>query len=139
MKTKLIAVIFLLSTAALFAGETLLSMFTAKSDGTAITVRWQPVSESNLQRYEIERSKGEDVYQRINTQVADGSPTYEYVDEEAFMKGAGGDRVQESSVYSYRIKIYRKDGSYDFSDVAYVTHNVSSIKKTWGMIKEMFR
>jgi hypothetical protein len=40
---------------------------------------------------------------------------------------------------SYRLRIVRDDQSAGYSNTVTVTHSVSGIKRTWGMIKEMFR
>jgi len=55
---------------------------------------------------------------------------YEFVDQTAFKTTA--------SVYQYRIRIVAQDGT-TYSKVMVVSHNVSSVKRTWGSLKAMFR
>jgi hypothetical protein len=42
-------------------------------------------------------------------------------------------------MYSYRIKVIAFDNSVSYSNIVSVSHSVSGIRRTWGMIKEMFR
>ena len=51
----------------------------------------------------------------------------------------GGNSVSAESEYSYRLKVFFKDHTYKYSDEINVTHKTSSIRRTWGMIKEMFK
>jgi hypothetical protein len=55
-----------------------------------------------------------------------------------FAKGDGSNDVQNNQL-QYRLKLVRPDKSFTYSNSVSVTHSVSSIKRTWGMIKEMFR
>jgi hypothetical protein len=51
----------------------------------------------------------------------------------------GNDDLMSQKTYSYRLKIIFSDNTYIYSDIALVKHKPSSIRRTWGMIKEMFR
>lgn len=124
------------------ASDSVIQSFTAESSGDNVTVRWSTSDESLVKRFEIERSVGEQNYKRIHIITAKGVPSnYNYRDEEAFMKEEIEYRpdLQSQNFYTYRIKVIYKDNTSNFSDVAYVRHNTSSIRRTWGMIKEMFR
>jgi hypothetical protein len=124
------------------ASDSILQSFTAESSGDNVTVKWTTSDESIIKRFEIERSVGDQNYKRIHSVIAKGSPSnYSYRDDEAFMKDdiEYTPDLQSQNFYSYRIKIIANDNTATFSDVAYVKHNTSSIRRTWGMIKEMFR
>jgi hypothetical protein len=41
--------------------------------------------------------------------------------------------------YSYRLKAVYTNGSSHYSDEVRVNHTINSIRRTWGMIKEMFK
>ena len=57
---------------------------------------------------------------------------YEYVDETAY-KSSG-------TLYYYRIAIVDNSGQTTYSNSVPVLHdNISSVKKTWGSIKALFR
>jgi len=120
------------------AAEASLEYFTAKSDGRAITVQWRSNVENNIRSYEIERSNDGKSFRYLKSVNATGSNSdYRYTDEEAFMKGDGESVL--SSSYSYRLRIIGKDNTITYSNQTNVSHAVSGVRRTWGMIKEMFR
>lgn len=132
-------VLCLFCTAVLFAMEVGVSSFTAKSNGTDITLNWESSREVELQSYEIQRStQSQGDFKSVATISAKGiASRYEFVDENAYMKGGSGSTT-EGTVYYYRLKM-SGNGKTTLSDPITVTHNVSSVRRTWGMIKEMFR
>ena len=139
MKIKTVILLILIATASLYAVDNLLESFNARSDGKNITIEWKSTDESNISRYELERTNTSNNFSYLTTQYTKGSyNTYKYIDEEAFMKD-GNTGTLIKNIYTYRIKIVKKDNSVSYSNVVTVTHNVSGIRRTWGMIKEMFR
>ena len=143
MKKQFILVLMMLFvSAAIYAGTTLIESFTAESGGNNVTLRWKSSSEENTGRYEIERSSDQIVFQKIDSKDAVGNANqYSYIDEEAFYKKDNNGKIDlaAKNIYYYRLKIVYKDNSAIYSDIVNVTHKASSIKRTWGMIKEMFR
>ncbi|OGU41404.1 MAG: hypothetical protein A2X61_13130 [Ignavibacteria bacterium GWB2_35_12] len=139
MKIKTAILLLCFATASLIAGDNLLDSFNAKSDGKNITIEWKSADESSVSRYELERTNSANNFTYLTSQDAKGSYySYKYVDEEAFMKD-DNTGTQNKSIYTYRLKIVKKDNSVSYSNNVTVTHNVSGIRRTWGMIKEMFR
>jgi len=104
----------------------------ARSDGNDITIQWGTTEESLVQEFVIERQGGtEPDFVAIGSVPPKGSNSfYEFVDQTAFKT--------TTSVYQYRIKIVAADGI-TYSKVISVAHNVSSVKRTWGSLKAMFR
>ena len=143
MKRLIFIILFVLSAIALvFASDGVVKSFSAESGGDFVTVKWATDNESNVKLFEIERSTADNNFKKIHQKLSQGkSSTYSYLDEEAFMKQDGGSNpdLKSQSIYSYRIKVVYKDNSTSFTDEAYVAHKPSSIRRTWGMIKEMFR
>lgn len=138
MRTITAIALFLSSTALLFAMEITIASFTAKSDGKDITLRWESTKETQVLHYEVLRSmQNTNDYKTIATVAAKGSSSYTFIDEDAYMKGNGG-TTTNGTLYSYRLRIVGDSGT-TLSDPISVTHNVSSVRRTWGMIKEMFR
>lgn len=134
-----IAVLVLSSLVALAVQVTIQS-FTARSTGTAIIVEWKSASEPDITSYELERASDDQVFRHVSTVTAKGSnQPYAYNDDEAFGKRDGNDGSIARNYFTYRLKIVRADKSFVYSNTIGVSHNVSGIKKTWGMIKEMFR
>jgi hypothetical protein len=113
--------------------------FKAISTSNGVSITWKSKSEANYKSYEVERSIDAVSYKSIITKDASGSNnTYTFIDEEVFKQTGGKNEIQQSKYY-YRLKVNFKDGSSDKSDEIYVIHQTSSIRKTWGMLKEMFK
>lgn len=138
---KILTAFLVLATAVLASGN-FLSTFTANSDGDVVTLRWTTIDESSLSTFEIERKGSEGTFTVIDEKEAKGSPSsYEYIDDNDLMKetGKNENKVQSDSRYFYRLKLVNNDNSYEYSNTVQVSHKTNSIRKTWGMIKEMFR
>jgi hypothetical protein len=127
-----ILVIFLLVAGSAFSGA-FLDFFNGRSDGDNIVLEWKTRSESNLQRYEIQRKAGSSgEFVTLATVPPKGSNSlYTYVDRSAYK--------DTESVYVYRLKILETSGPSSYSNEITVSHSVSSVKRTWGSIKAMFR
>ena len=121
-----------------YAAETALEYLTAKSDGKVIIIEWRASAEKGIHHYEVERASGDQLYRHIATIDARGQMySYRFVDEDALMKG---DKQQiVGNVYSYRLRAIGYDNSSSVSNSVSVAHSISGIRRTWGMIKEMFR
>lgn len=132
--------VLVLSSLVAWAVQVTIQSFTARSTGTAILVEWKSASEPDVASYELERSGDDQVFRHVSTVTAKGSnQPYTYTDDEAFGKRDGNDGSVSRTYFTYRLKIVRSDKSFVYSNTIGVNHNVSGIKKTWGMIKEMFR
>jgi len=128
-----ISVILLLVTTTAISGA-FLDFFNGRSDGDNIVLEWKTRSESNLQRYEIQRKAGQDGdFVTLSAVSPKGSNSlYTFIDRSAYKAS--------QSVYVYRLKIVESSGSpASYSNEITVSHSVSSVKRTWGSIKAMFR
>ncbi|MBN8574483.1 MAG: hypothetical protein J0M05_11270 [Candidatus Kapabacteria bacterium] len=135
---KLLLILSVVCATVAVAAEASLDYFTAKSDGRSITVQWRSAVENNIRSYEVERSNDGKTFRYLKAINATGSNSeYRFSDEEVFMKGDGESSL--SSSYSYRLRIIGKDNSVTYSNQTNVSHAVSGVRRTWGMIKEMFR
>jgi hypothetical protein len=115
------------STSAVIKGS-----LTATSNNSAIQVRWSSDDDTGVSGYEIARRAGYDgafIVLAIAPVSADRS--YLFIDETAF-------RVTDS-YYQYRITPVYADGRVSEPYFVTVTHSVSSVRRTWGSIKAMFR
>lgn len=128
---KLLGLI-LVSSSLLFGGA-LIQFFVAESNGENIELTWQSSSEQNVHHYEILRGPDKDHLSTIATVPAKGdNSTYTYMDENAYKT--------TDSFYSYGLIIVDEDGSKSSPMFIGVTHSgVSSVKRTWGSIKALFR
>jgi len=154
MKTLRIVILLFVVTLSATATTSNIDNLSARSDGNAITVEWRAKSETGVKNYELERASDNGSYARVFSQATRGAGfIYRFVDEEAILKGKaeGASLDLESnqiskynntfsgSKYTYRVKINFSDNTIAYTDEAVVTHNVSSVRRTWGMLKEMFR
>lgn len=139
MKKKIYIILVLVSVGYLFAQSVLLDSFQASSDGKDVSLDWRSSNESNIAYFELERGPVNQPFKYIATEKAKGyTASYNYKDDNVFMKNDADTKLQNSN-YSYRIKIVKKDNSFEYSNTVNVVHKVSGIQKTWGMIKEIFR
>ncbi|MDX9791659.1 MAG: hypothetical protein WC313_09425 [Candidatus Kapaibacterium sp.] len=142
-EVKIFILVFMLAAVAIVASSSIIQNFTAESNGDSVTVRWTSSTEENIKRFELERRTANmSAFKRIHTQTSKGTPNqYSYVDNEAFMKQDNNNDVDilSQKTYNYRLKIVFHDNTFTYSDIAMIQHKPSSIRRTWGMIKEMFR
>lgn len=141
MKRIAFVIFFVLTAIALvFASDSVIKSFSAESGGDYVTIKWSTDNEASVKQFDVERSAADNNFKKIHQKISQGkSNNYTFVDEEAFMKQDANPELLAQKVYSYRIKIVYKDNSSAYTDEAYVAHKPSSIRRTWGMIKEMFR
>ncbi|NOX18479.1 MAG: hypothetical protein GXO87_09405 [Chlorobi bacterium] len=135
MKKKLfkISIFFLLlSTVTLFAGAVLIS-FTAESDGENILLKWTTTNETNLHYFVVERKPVGGSFGLVSQpiQAKGDNSEYEFTDENAFKAS--------DVLFIYRLKIVEVDNHASYSGEVSVSHSVSSVKRTWGSIKALFR
>ncbi|MBI4535641.1 MAG: hypothetical protein HY708_05130 [Ignavibacteriae bacterium] len=108
--------------------------FTASSDGTNIRIRWASEDEVGVARYELERMAGVSGSFFLLVQISPkgNNSSYEFVDETAL-------RLTES-IYKYQLKVVfaNNDPPLYYGPIT-VSHNPSSVRRTWGSIKAMFR
>jgi hypothetical protein len=127
---KIILLVFLAS-GIILAGVDLIS-FTATSSGGNILLNWQTSSETNLKQYVVERRSVSGGFSDIAHVLPQSDRNYQYVDKSAFKTS--------DQVYIYQLRIEDNDGSLSYSKEISVAHsNVSSVKRTWGSIKALFR
>ena len=125
-----ISLFVLLFAAINFAGAELLK-FTARSVSGNVVLNWQTLNETNLKFYVVERKTVSGGFVEIATVDTRADRNYEYTDASAFKA--------TDLLYVYRLKIVDNDNSVSYSGEVTVHHNVSSVKRTWGSIKALFR
>jgi len=145
-RTISIIVLILVCVGLLYASDGIFRSFTANSNGSVITIEWRTGNENGLTKFEIERSSNSGSFFKIADESAKGfSTTYKYVDSDAFMKsneiltGKFNDQPLSKNSYTYRLKAIYSNGNAVYSDEVNVSHTINSVRRTWGMIKELFR
>ncbi len=132
-KKYLSFLIILASISLIYAGARIAEPgVTARSSGGNVYVTWQTLEESNLNHFIVQRRTQNGAFVELGDVSPESDKYYEYVDETAY-KTSG-------TLYFYRVAILDNDGTLTYSKEVPVLHdNISSVKKTWGSIKALFR
>jgi hypothetical protein len=122
-----------IATTAIAAGTIITSM-SAVSRGSQIEITWQTGDETGIHIFQIERrSEDETKFSPIGKQDARGqSSSYKFTDNSAFYRSQAGKR------FTYRIRAIG-NGVDQYGPTYTVSHEIASVKRSWGMIKELFR
>ncbi len=111
-----------------------LVLFNAHSEGDNIVLTWQTASEDGIRDFVVQRRTVDGAFFDIDVIKARGDNSfYTYTDEDVFAK--------ENNLFVYRLKMidFNPNVPPTYSDEVTVSHNVSSVKRTWGSIKALFR
>lgn len=103
------------------------------SEGRDIKISWEMLDQTGVRHFDVERrASDQDKFILINDRPIplDESRTYEYIDRSVYKI--------ENAVVFYRIAIVELNGSVYYSDVTPLG-KISSVRRTWGSIKSMFR
>jgi hypothetical protein len=109
--------------------------FYATRDQSAVVLVWSTEEETNLARFEIERSSDGSRWIQVGKTPAAGDSwqkrTYSYRDNSIFKTGV-------NTLYYRLILVDRSGNSQVFETIA-SAEGQSGIRHTWGSIKAMFR
>jgi len=132
MISKIILIILFVGQVSLIFGGVRLSFFNAKSEGGDIVLEWQTTQETNLKEFIVQRRTLDSKFIDLTKVNPKGSNSlYTYRDESAYKT--------TDAFFIYRLKIVNTDGNNSYSAEVSVSHNISSVKRTWGSIKALFR
>ena len=132
MRTTLLLLASLVVISGLTAGV-IKDKLSAVSNGSDITLTWETLDESGVQKFEVLRRAGTtgDFVSIASVNPKGNNSSYQYVDQQAF-KTTGG-------IYQYKIRIINGQVPAPESEIVTVSHLSSTAKRTWGSIKAMFR
>jgi hypothetical protein len=131
-KLKYLISLIIISAGIILAGANILGPLDVKPQGNYIVIRWQASSETNLKQYVLQRKSGFGDYSDIAWINPRSDMNYEVIDKEVFKSS--------SNFYKYRLKIVDNDLTESFLEQqGSINPNVSSVKRTWGSIKALFR
>ena len=140
-----IIVVLMLGVQTAFGFTELLSYLKGRVEADAIALDWQSNNETGVKSYIIERSEvNSENYKELGTVSATGSnSSYHFRDANfsaAQTQGSTGSGSNHtlSELYKYRLKI-SYGNAISYSQTITVTRPSAGVKRTWGMIKEMFR
>ena len=144
VKSFLFAIIAVTIVATLgFGSLGAIDSFTARPDGDGITLEWKSLSETGIKSYAVERS---DVrlnnFQEVGSVPVTGNNSYyKFHDGQlssAPLAGQTGGTQPMADAYKYRLRMNLTTGEVSYSETVNVTKPSSGVRRTWGMIKEMF-
>jgi hypothetical protein len=119
--------------------------FSARPDGDGVTLEWRSQAEVGIKSYAIERSdvRSTNDFQEAGTVMPSGNYSYyKYHDGRVNSAGLagqnGGGAKTLANAYKYRLRMNLTSGEISYSQTVNVTTPSSGVRRTWGMIKEMF-
>lgn len=131
MKNIIITTVALLLIASLANAETLRSFTATSKDQTAV-LEWTSNVETGVVEYVVQRSLDGRAFHKVKSVKPKGSNnTYRYVDSDLFK-----DRI---NTFYYRIEVVFVGGQTEQSQTEEVSMSFSSVHRTWGSLKAMFR
>ena len=112
-------------------GQVLLDYFNLSPDGSDVILEWQMKSEDQVLEYRVFRKfNNEPIQAHIATLQPNGNGSYQYLDDDIFKT--------ESEVITYELQVVMANNQvHQFQ--ATLSHNPTSVQRTWGSIKSMFR
>ncbi len=144
MKKTILLTVFLLVAAGIAYADfsSVIDSFTAHTDGDVISVDWKTGVETGVKSYIVERSDiGTSAFSQVGSLNATGNySNYHFRDVHvsgAQPSGQGSPKTPASDLYKYRLQI-SFDNAVSYSSTIFVSRPSSGVRRTWGMIKEMF-
>lgn len=126
----LFAVALVLFGGAAKAQSLTLNYLHASPDGADVVIAWEVPSEAGITDFRLWRKVNEDTQYTFLDHIApNGSMNYQYQDYTIFK--------DEAKTISYKLQVVQNGAVFTyFTDI---THNPTSVQRTWGSIKAMFR
>jgi hypothetical protein len=107
-----------------------LSYFNASPDGTDVLVSFEVPSEAGVTNFKLWRKIGnEPDYSFLTHMAPTGNMRYTYLDYTIFK--------DEAKQISYKLQVYQNGAVFTY--YTNILHNPTSVQRTWGSIKAMFR
>lgn len=126
----LIAVAGVLFAGSVRAQNLTLNYFHASPDGSDVIVAWEVPTESGITDFRLSRKMNDETQYAILSNVGPtGALTYTYQDYTVFK--------DEAKTISYKLQVYQNGAVFTY--YTDITHNPTSVQRTWGSIKAMFR
>lgn len=140
MKKVLFILVCIFTIAFAYANEKFIESFKVTNNSNVVNIEWTTSAEVGISHFEIERSTTSG-FKTIYVQKANNkASSYKYTDSDSFTKETYQNDLQASNTATYRLKtVFSNTANASYSDEIIVTRNMSSIKRTLGMLKEMFK
>lgn len=115
----------------LSAQTVLLNYFQLSPTGSDVVLEWEIQSETGISEYRVFRKfNNEPILAHLATIPSNGLGRYQYLDDDIFKN--------QSEIIHYELQVILGNGQiHKFQ--ATLSHNPTSVQRTWGSIKSMFR
>ncbi|MFN0201513.1 MAG: hypothetical protein ACKVTZ_08330 [Bacteroidia bacterium] len=114
-----------------FAQGVVLTDFKVSSIGSDLKIDWTIQSETGVSEFRLYRKVGTDTeYRYVKTIPATGVLKYSYLDDNVF-------KTEDATVVSYELRVIKNSTPHYF--YTSMAHTTSSVQRTWGSIKSMFK
>ncbi|MDO7845306.1 hypothetical protein Q5H92_02980 [Hymenobacter sp. M29] len=135
------AVLLLVLWSAVVAVAASLSLFSAAYDSSRIRIDWEVTSETDVTGFDLARKGAtETSYTAVGSVMPNGQRRYTYYDTNVFRTaptGGASTPAQLGGPFTYRLTIHSPAGDQSFLTV--LAGTPSSVQRSWGTIKSMFR
>ncbi|MDO7850177.1 hypothetical protein [Hymenobacter convexus] len=134
------AVLLLVLGSAVAAMAASLTVFTAAYDSSRVRIDWEVNSETDVTGFDLARKgSNETSYSAVTSVTPNGQRRYTYYDANVFRTATGGapTPAQVGGPFTYRLTIHSPGGDQSFLTV--LAGTPSSVQRSWGTIKSMFR
>lgn len=105
--------------------------FTAIPLGTEIKLQWEAQSETGITEFQLWKRTPSSGAVKIYTVIPNGSKIYSYTDANVMKTN------ETQQTYIYTLRVMQGSGYTDFTQT--INHSPTSIQRTWGSIKSMFK
>ncbi len=129
---KIILPLIIITFATSLIANAVIERMSADSQQNRIILQWVTSSEENVNVFVIERSTENNKHFVVIGELKARGPGFEYRFEDSELGNI-------NSIFYYRLKIVNHDNSIQYTDVVRAIPNISSISRTWGSIKALFR
>ena len=104
--------------------------FKVAIQGGGIQLDWELQNETGVSEFRIYRKAGSQTdFEYVSTQYANGTLRYSYFDKEVFKN--------DNLIITYQLRVIKNGVPSLFH--ATLSQNTTSVQRTWGSIKGMFR
>ncbi|MEM7368576.1 MAG: hypothetical protein AAF587_08220 [Bacteroidota bacterium] len=108
----------------------LIQDFRLITEGADVLLEWEMQTESEVTEFRVFRRFNQDQTKaHVTTVLPNGSNKYSYLDDDIFKT--------EGRVIHYELHVIVNETTHKFTRS--LSHNPTSIQRTWGSIKSMFR
>lgn len=122
--------ILILAPLTMVAQNPTLNYFNASPDGTDVIITWEILDEAGVTNFRLWRKIDEEMsYKFLDAITPEGKRAYQFADYTVY-------KEQPKNV-SYKLQVHKDGLIYTF--YTNIVHNPTSVQRTWGSIKSMFR